>query len=342
MTLRNIVRALGGDLYDGGRRANVPYPGHSPADRSLSLLCDNGRVIVSCFGDGDWKSALDHLRAEGLIDAHHRPTGVGPLCSTSALRTRPSRIGRTTCAVGIWDGGRSVVGTLAEAHLRLRHIRLAPPGPETARFNGATPLSAYRRDEISATRPALIFAIRDALGAITGVEVTYLTSGGRRANDLRLPRKHVGCVPAGSAVRLDPAAPEMLVAEGAFTALSASERFSLPAWALLSTRNLRSWVAPEGVRSVLIAGDNGADGRRSAHILAERLRSQRVRTRLAFPGAPFGDWNDAAPASRHLAPPVPDRPTIPTDRAAENGGMERPGARQGQDDPRPPARNPLT
>jgi phage/plasmid primase-like uncharacterized protein len=88
----------------------------------------------------------------------------------------------------------------------------------------------------------------------------------------------------------------MLVAEGFFTALSASERFGLPAWALLSTRNLRAWIAPEGVTSVLIAGDNGVDGRWSAGILATRLEARGLRTRIMFPDAPFGDWNDAATA----------------------------------------------
>ena len=38
MSLRTIVQALGGELYDGGRRANIPAPGHSAADRSVSLL----------------------------------------------------------------------------------------------------------------------------------------------------------------------------------------------------------------------------------------------------------------------------------------------------------------
>ena len=92
--------------------------------------------------------------------------------------------------------------------------------------------------------PALIAAIRDTDGALTGVEVTYLAANGQRAVDLRLARKTVGLVPGGCAVRLDPAAPEMLVAEGVFTALSASEWFGLPAWALMSTRNLRAWTPP--------------------------------------------------------------------------------------------------
>ena len=37
MSLRTIVQALGGELYDRGRRANIPAPGHSAADRSVSL-----------------------------------------------------------------------------------------------------------------------------------------------------------------------------------------------------------------------------------------------------------------------------------------------------------------
>ena len=38
MSLKPIVQALGGDLYDRGLRANIPAPGHSAADRSVSLL----------------------------------------------------------------------------------------------------------------------------------------------------------------------------------------------------------------------------------------------------------------------------------------------------------------
>jgi putative DNA primase/helicase len=95
-------------------------------------------------------------------------------------------------------------------------------------------------------------------------------------------------------VRIDPSAPEMLVAEGFFTTLSASECFALPGWALMSTRNLRSWSAPEGVRSVLIAADRGKDGEASAEILRRRLAGQGVRGQIALPPEPHGDWNEAA------------------------------------------------
>ena len=54
MSLREIVRVLGGDLYDGGRRANVPAPNHSHVDRSVSLLLEDDRVVVHTFGAADW------------------------------------------------------------------------------------------------------------------------------------------------------------------------------------------------------------------------------------------------------------------------------------------------
>ena len=44
--LAAIVRALGGDLYAGGGRANVPGPGHSAADRSVSLMLSDGRSVL--------------------------------------------------------------------------------------------------------------------------------------------------------------------------------------------------------------------------------------------------------------------------------------------------------
>ncbi len=133
---------------------------------------------------------------------------------------------------------------------------------------------------------------------MTAVEITYLGPAGRRAAGLRLVRKTVGLIPPGSAVRLDPWGPDMLVAEGVFTALSARRRFDLPAWALLSTSNLRSWRPPPGVRSVLIAADRGPDGEASARVLARALRAMGIRTRIALPPPPHGDWNEAEAAGR--------------------------------------------
>lgn len=153
MSLVNIVRALGGDLYDGGRRANIPYPGHSRNDRSVSLLYDNGRVLATCFGDGTWQKALDDLREKGLIDYDHRPTSVVLSASSAGYQPPASKPERTAAARRLWEGGRPVRRTLAETHARLRRIRRDLPGDAVARFNRETPPLRLPR-QLQAKNPA--------------------------------------------------------------------------------------------------------------------------------------------------------------------------------------------
>lgn len=290
MSLRSIVQALGGDLYDGGRRANIPAPGHSTADRSVSLLLQDDRVVVHTFGDGDWRSVLDHLRRLGLIDTDNAPFSLNRPMERACRDEKPTSPQRRDAALRLWEAGRPIGETLSERYCRLRGIKRNLPGPTALRHCPEAPVSAYRQTPY--VRPALLAGVQAPDGRFTAVEVTYLAANARRALDLRLARKTVGPAPGGCAVRLDPSAPHMLVSEGVFTALSASERFSLPAWALMSTRNLRTWSPPEGVQSVLIAADRGKDGEASAEQLRSRLERCGLAASVALPPDPWGDWND--------------------------------------------------
>jgi len=293
MTLRGIVAALGGDLYAGGRRANVPAPGHSARDRSVSLLLSQGRVIAYGFGGADWRAALDHLRERGFIDRAGRLTGAGGAPVPEMPLAEPERL---STVQNLWAAAGEVrAGTPAAHYARRRRILRSLQPIAALGAHWAAPLSVYRPGR--ASRPALLAAIRTADGALTGLEITYLSPNGRLATDVRLPRKTMGQLPAGSAVRLDPCAATLLVAEGVFTALSAGERFGLPAWALLSTSNLRRWNAPVGVRQVLIAADRGQDGETSAERLQRRLEAQGVAASIHLPPLPHADWNDAAGGS---------------------------------------------
>lgn len=314
MSLRTIVQTLGGELYDRGRRANIPAPGHSPADRSVSLLLEGDRIVVHTFGDGDWRAVLDHLRAHQLIDAGGSPTSVGSAREAVERPETASHHGRRQAARRLWAGGRAVQRTLSERHCRLRGVTRDLPGPESLRHNASAPVSVYR--ETPHHRPALVAGVTDAQGRITGVEITYLAPNGRRAYDLRLSRKTVGFAPGGCAVRLDAAAEAMLVAEGVMTTLSATEWFGLPGWALTSTRNLRVWSPPPDVRSVLIAADRGKDGEASAEQLKARLLHLGVAATIALPPQPWGDWNDWSQA---LGPAAGER-------MEEGRGGVRPGA----------------
>ncbi|WP_293679845.1 toprim domain-containing protein [uncultured Phenylobacterium sp.] len=289
MSLHMIVRTLGGDLYDRGRRANIPAPGHSRHDRSVSLLLQGDRVVVHTFGGGDWREVLDHLRTLKLIDAANAPLSVAA-AEARAVPAPATRLARREAALRLWEGGRRTAGTASERYCRARGWVGPLPAPDVLRHNGETPVSAYRRGGYA--RPALLAAIRTADGELTAVEVTYLTAQGWRATDLRLARKTVGPAPGGCAIRLDEAAPDMLVGEGVFTTRSASAWFGLPGWALGSTRNLRVWRPPAGVRSVLIAADRGQDGEASAERLRAGLVHDGVTAAVALPPGAYGDWNE--------------------------------------------------
>jgi putative DNA primase/helicase len=290
-SLAPVVRALGGDLLAGGLRANVPGPGHSAADRSVSLLLAGTRVVVHSFAGDDWRDVLAELRDLGLVDEDGCLAGVHG--AAAARREPASRAARVAIARDLWSEGRPLAGTLSERHLRLRGV--GGPPPDDLRHHLAVPSAVYAGRGVR--RPALLAAIRDPSGELWGVEVTYLAPSGYRAT-VRTPRKTVGACPAGSAVRLAACGPRLLVGEGVFTCLSAARVFGLPAWALLSTRNLRSWRPPDGVRAVLIAADRGADGERSARLLAAGLRALGLGVDLRWPPTPFSDWNEAEAADR--------------------------------------------
>lgn len=290
MSLNAIVHAMGGDLYHRGRRANIPAPGHSEADRSVSLFLNKDhRVVVHTFNDTPWTKVLDDLRARRLIDKDNYLTGHAGVSRTfDAIVTDAQRL---TQARTIWNMGRPVVRTLAERHCRLRGVRRALPGPDVLRYVHEAPVSVYQ--ERSPVRPALVAAIRDEGGDLVAIEITYLNPNGRRADHLRVPRKTVGVPVTPTAVRLDDVGPDLCVGEGLFTSLAASEIFGWPTWALLSTSNLRNWRPPPQVRRLLIAADRGKDGERSARRLYEQTLKLGLQAAVRFPPQPHEQFSSA-------------------------------------------------
>ncbi|MBI1200355.1 MAG: virulence-associated protein E [Phenylobacterium sp.] len=292
--LAAIARALGGETYDAGRRALVPAPGHGPADRSVSLRLVGDRLLAHSFGAADWREVFDDLRARGWIDADHRLCGAGgatPAGAGDPAPPDPTRAERVRAARALWASGTAVgADSPAGRHCVARGVDLALDTLGALRAGAAVPLGVYR--DRGPRLPALLAGVSGPDGALTAVEVTYLDARGARSRLARPSRKLVGTLPAGSAVRLAQPAAAMLVAEGVFTTLSAMMRFGLPGWALLSTSNLRRWRAPSGVRRVLIAGDRGADGERSAGVLSAALVAQGVDAEVTLPPPGAGDWND--------------------------------------------------
>ena len=111
-----------------------------------------------------------------------------------------------------------------------------------------------------------------------------------------------GEVPAGAAIRLAPAGNVLGIAEGIETTLAASARFDVPVWSAINSTILAKWYPLEGVREVIVFGDNDRKfgGQSAALALAHKLAVKGLAVRLEISGVTFDpaaigtDWADAA------------------------------------------------
>lgn len=150
----------------------------------------------------------------------------------------------------------------------------------------------HRSDEGVSVHPAMLALVRDAHGDPVSLHRTYLTPDGHKAN-VDPVRMNMGKMPDGCAVRLAEYKTVLGVAEGIETALSAGQYFNLPVWACINAGRLEAWVPPEGVREVIVFGDNDANcvGQAAAYALAERL-NRTITAQVLIPKQIDWDWND--------------------------------------------------
>jgi len=140
--------------------------------------------------------------------------------------------------------------------------------------------------------PCMLALLHDLAGELVAVHRTFLAPGGTGKAAVEPVRMTLGDV-RGAAVRLYPAAPHIVVAEGIESALAAAELLGLPAWAATSAGNLADAMAlPPEVRTVTIAADNDAPGRQAARAAALRWRAEGRTVKVATPDKPGADFND--------------------------------------------------
>ncbi|MBT9444116.1 MAG: toprim domain-containing protein [Hyphomonadaceae bacterium] len=308
-TLARIVDAFGGALFDAGRRALIPGPGHARGDRSVSLYdAGDGRILIHCFSPrDDWRAVRDILARGGFLDGRHSSSPASsPASSIAAPASRapvvqPAVEDRSARARRIWGEGAGLKGSPAEAYLEGRGVCVAE-GPD----NGAT-LDALRFHPTMTSlddrvrRPALLSAILSQNGVLQGVEATLLARDGAgvRKAAAATPRRIIGRL-MGGAVRLFQTSDVLVVAEGVETALSAAHALRAPAWAILSAANLARFEPPAEVHRLIVAADADAAGMRAAHALRARLRGALDGVEIIAPPEGFNDWNDVVRARRTL------------------------------------------
>src|SRR5271166_4613855 len=178
--------------------------------------------------------------------------------------------------------------TFVETYLSNRGIK-AVHDAGALRFH---PRCFYRPDDRlpAESRPAMIAAVTDLSGAITGAHRTWLASDGFGKAPVDTPRRAMGGL-LGHAVRFGAADDVLAVGEGIETMLSL--RCALPAMpmaAALSANHLAALMLPPTLRRLYIARDADAAGDMALAALTERAEAAGIEALALSPR--LGDFNE--------------------------------------------------
>lgn len=206
-------------------------------------------------------------------------------------RAAPAPLGTPEAARRLLAASRSIQGTLVEAHLRRRGI-IDLRDCDALRFH---PRCYYRpnSDDLPGTRtawPAMIAAVTDLSGAVTGVHRTWLDPATHDKAPLASPRRAMGHL-LGNAVRFGASQAVMAAGEGIETVLSLRQVFpDMSMLAGLSSAHLAAIRFPPILRRLYLARDLDPAGDAAMVTLAERAASASIEL---VPLAPvLDDFND--------------------------------------------------
>ncbi|MDF2113971.1 toprim domain-containing protein [Roseiarcaceae bacterium H3SJ34-1] len=297
-------------LSNGRRQGNYWQVGdvrNSPGRSMFVRLKDSSKGPAGKWTDaaapGEHGDLLDIIREGcGLIDfkdVAEEARRFLALPHPEPERTR-TPTDRTSTSAGSPEAARRlfamsqpIAGTLVETVLRKRGIT-ALHETGALRFH---PRCYYRPDEHGPTEtwPAMIAAVTDLSGKLTGAHRTWLDPDGFSEVNLgrapiKTPRRAMGDL-LGHAVRFGVAGEVMAAGEGIETTLSVrSVLAQMPSMAALSAAHLSAILFPRMLRRLYIARDNDPAGDRAMTVLIERASAVGIETIVLTPR--LGDFNE--------------------------------------------------
>ena len=246
---------------------------------------------------GDHGDLLDVIREScGLVEFHDVADEAGRFLSLPRLelepahgcQQRPAPARSPESARRLFAMSQPITGTIVETYLRRRGIT-ALHGTGSLRFH---PRCYYRPDWHSPTEtwPAMIAAVADFDGKITGAHRTWLDPSGRDKAAIDTPRRAMGNL-LGNAVRFDVAHDVLAAGEGIETMLSLRCVMpTMPMVAALSAAHLAAILFPATLRRLYIARDDDPAGDRATKGLIERAQEVGIEAITLSPQ--LGDFNE--------------------------------------------------
>lgn len=243
-------------------------------------------IIRESLGLLDFRDVADEARSF-LALPHPETDRAG-----DRLRTAPSQRAETggtstDAARRLWDASRSL-SDIADVYLRSRDLT-DRSGLAALRFH---PDCYYRADADSPTEtwPAIIAAVTDLEGRVTGVHRTWLAHDGRGKAPVEMPRRAMGDL-LGNAVRFGTTSDVLAAGEGIETVLSLHEVMpDLPLAACLSSAHLAAMAFPPTLRRLYVLRDDDPAGDHAVMTLQARTQEAGIECLVLSPR--LADFND--------------------------------------------------
>jgi hypothetical protein len=235
-------------------------------------------IRLSC-GLTDFRDVADEARRFLAVPRFERSFAAGHRGSSP---TESAEVARRLLAMS-----QPISGTIVETYLRRRGIT-ALHGTGSLRFH---PRCYYRPDAYAATEvwPAMVAAVTDLDGKITGAHRTWLGPDGRGKAPVDTPRRAIGHL-LGNAVRFGVAGEVMAAGEGIETMLSLRCVLpTIPMAAALSAAHLAALLFPMSLRRLYIARDDDRAGDGATATLLDRAMEAGIESIALSPQ--LGDFN---------------------------------------------------
>jgi putative DNA primase/helicase len=285
---RSIAAVMGGQVTSRDS-VNVPGPGHSRADRSLSIKINakapGGFVIYSHAGD-DPIHCRDYVRdclALGQWSAGDRQR-PSPFSVSDAGPGRDKERNKQF-ALRIWSQATQPIGSVVEFYLREHRGLVLPPdiAGSVVRYHG----SLYVDPQVRL--PGMVCLLRHIeTNEPTGIHRTYLSSD----TGQKIDRKMLG-VAKGAAIKFDGLPVHSLtIGEGVETVLSARAAGYAPCWALGSSGAVRNFPVIKDLAELTILEENDPTSQRDVKTCARRYLAGRKPVNIITSNI-GNDFNDA-------------------------------------------------
>jgi hypothetical protein len=278
LSAHEIADALGGKRESNGRYT-CRCPAHDDKTPSLSIWDDaDGRVALHCFASCSYEAVTEALRARGLWPERNEKKDKGKKLLTAEQ------------AREMFDRAHAFDPSAAHPYFRARGIdtRLFHDLGKTLRLIGSA-----RHKDSGTVGPALIAAVTDNDGFVTGIQRIFLSLDQTAKRDVEKPKMSLGSV-RGHAIRLGPKSGTVLVAEGVEDAMTGAIAMEMAhgVFACAGDKMLPKLILPAHAGDIIILSDNDPPGRQCTAKATRAFKAAGRRVSVAYPPEGAKDFNE--------------------------------------------------